>query len=96
MSCAPVNNAGYTWDALLQKTSDKQWDAMLAVHQTAPFRLIRAAAPFMRDAGKKEIEAGQKPSNRCIINISSTSGCVELVVAVVFFFVIVVVVVVFF
>ena len=69
-----VNNAGYTWDGLLQKLTDKQWDAMLAVHQTAPFRLIRAAAPHMRDAGKKEMEAGKKPENRCIINISSTSG----------------------
>lgn len=36
-----INNAGYTWDGLLNKMSDKQWDAMLAVHQTAPFRLIR-------------------------------------------------------
>jgi hypothetical protein len=42
--------------------------------QTAPFRLIREAAPFMRDAGKKEMEAGKKPENRCIINVSSTSG----------------------
>jgi 3-oxoacyl-[acyl-carrier protein] reductase len=69
-----VNNAGYTWDSLLQKTTDKQWEAMLAVHQTAPFRLIRAAAPYMRDAGKKEMDAGKKPENRCIINVSSTSG----------------------
>ncbi len=64
-----VNNAGYTWDGLLQKITDKQWDAMLAVHQTAPFRLIRVAAPYMRDAGKKEMESGKKPENRCIINV---------------------------
>jgi len=44
------------------------------VHQTAPFRLIKAATPYMRDAGKAEVDAGRKPENRCIINISSTSG----------------------
>ncbi len=69
-----VNNAGYTWDAMLHKMTDEQWQAMLDVHNTAPFRLIRAATPYMRDAAKKEMEAGQEPENRCIINISSTSG----------------------
>jgi 3-oxoacyl-[acyl-carrier protein] reductase len=38
-----VNNAGYTWDNVIQKMSDEQWDAMLAVHLTAPFRILRAA-----------------------------------------------------
>jgi len=69
-----VNNAGYTWDGMLHKISDEQWEAMLAVHNTAPFRLVRAAAPYMRDAGKAEIDAGKTPENRVIINISSTSG----------------------
>eukprot|EP01116_Phalansterium_solitarium_P008813 TRINITY_DN22778_c0_g1_i1.p1 TRINITY_DN22778_c0_g1~~TRINITY_DN22778_c0_g1_i1.p1 ORF type:complete len:311 (+),score=129.83 TRINITY_DN22778_c0_g1_i1:79-1011(+) len=69
-----VNNAGYTWDGVIHKMSDKQWDAMLAVHNTAPFRLIRAAAPYMRDEAKKEIDAGNAPQPRCIINVSSTSG----------------------
>ena len=45
--------------------TDKQWDAMLSVHNTAPFRLIRAAAPYFR------VKDGE---NRCIINVSSTSG----------------------
>jgi len=69
-----VNNAGYTWASMAHKTSDEQWDAILLVHNTAPFRLIRAAAPFLRDAAKAEIDAGQQPRNRCIINVSSTSG----------------------
>lgn len=69
-----VNNAGYTWDGMLHKMSDKQWEAMLAVHNTAPFRLVRAAAPFMRDAAKQEEAAGERPAPRCIINVSSTSG----------------------
>ena len=43
---------------------------MLAVHNTAPFRLIRAASPYMRDAGKAEIDAGKQPENRVIINVS--------------------------
>jgi len=69
-----VNNAGYTFDGVIHKMSDKQWDAMLVVHNTAPFRLIRAAAPYLRDAGKQEIDAGKIPENRVIINVSSTSG----------------------
>ena len=69
-----VNNAGYTWDGMLHKMSDKQWEAMLAVHNTAPFRLVRAAAPYMREAAKQEQAAGQCATGRCIINVSSTSG----------------------
>jgi 3-oxoacyl-[acyl-carrier protein] reductase len=60
-----INNAGYTWDGVIHKITDKQWDAILAVHNTAPFQLVRAAAPYFR------VKDG-KP--RCIINISSTSG----------------------
>jgi len=69
-----INNAGYTWDGMAHKITDEMWDAMLKVHNTAPFRLIRAAAPWMRDAGKAESDAGKPVENRVIINISSTSG----------------------
>ncbi|MBI2433754.1 MAG: SDR family oxidoreductase [Candidatus Hydrogenedentes bacterium] len=69
-----VNNAGYTWDGMLHKMTDRQWQAMLEVHATAPFRLIRAAAPYMRDAAKDEQAFGRKREPRCVINISSTSG----------------------
>lgn len=69
-----VNNAGYTWDGVIHKMSDAQWQAMLDVHNTAPFRLIRAAAPYMREAAKAEKDAGGKPAPRCIVNVSSTSG----------------------
>ena len=68
-----VNNAGYTWDAVVHKMTDEQWDAMPAVHLTAPFRLVRAAAPYFRDAAKQEKLEG-KAMNRKIINVSSTSG----------------------
>jgi 3-oxoacyl-[acyl-carrier protein] reductase len=69
-----INNAGYTWDGMLHKMTDKQWSAMLEVHNTAPFRIIRAAAPYMRELGKTEKEKGLPLQPRCIINISSTSG----------------------
>jgi 3-oxoacyl-[acyl-carrier protein] reductase len=68
-----VNNAGYTWDNVVQKMSDEQWEAMLAVHLTAPFRILRAASDFIREAAKKEAEAGT-PVFRKVVNISSTSG----------------------
>ena len=68
-----VNNAGYTWDAVIQNMTDEQWYAMIDVHLTAPFRIIRAATPYMREVAKKEIEEG-KQVHRKIINISSTSG----------------------
>lgn len=68
-----VNNAGYTWDAVIQNMTDEQWYAMIDVHLTAPFRIIRAATPYMREAAKQEIAEGRRV-HRKIINISSTSG----------------------
>jgi 3-oxoacyl-[acyl-carrier protein] reductase len=70
-----VNNAGYTWDAMIHKMTDEQWQAILDVHATAPFRMIRAVAPHMRDPAKAEVQQyGAPRESRCIINISSTSG----------------------
>ena len=68
-----VNNAGYTWDNVVQKMSDEQWDAMLAVHLTAPFRILRAASGFIRDAARSEADAGNEVFRK-VVNISSTSG----------------------
>src|SRR5215470_16590295 len=68
-----VNNAGYTWDAVIQNMTDEQWYAMIDVHLTAPFRIIRAATPYMREAAKQEIAEGKRV-HRKIINVSSTSG----------------------
>jgi 3-oxoacyl-[acyl-carrier protein] reductase len=69
-----VNNAGYTWDGTLHKMTDEQWQAMIEVHLTAPFRIIRAAAPLLREAAKREIaELGAAPARK-IVNVSSTSG----------------------
>ena len=69
-----VNAAGYTWDGMIHKISDRQWEAMLAVHVTAPFRIIRAAAPHFRDAAKSEKAAGQTPRPRSIVNVTSVAG----------------------
>ncbi|KAG2497550.1 hypothetical protein HYH03_004297 [Edaphochlamys debaryana] len=69
-----VNNAGYTWDGVIHKITPDQWAAMLDVHCTAPFRLIQAAAPVMRDAAKAEMDRDGRAQPRSIINISSTSG----------------------
>ena len=69
-----VNNAGYTWDGMAHKITDEQWQAILDVHVTAPFRMIRAAAPYLREAARSERESGLPLSNRCIVNVSSTSG----------------------
>lgn len=69
-----VNNAGYTWDGMMHKMSDDQWEAMLAIHLTAPFKIIRAAVPYMREAAKKEKEQHGFANARKVINISSTTG----------------------
>ena len=69
-----INNAGYTWDAVIHKMTDEQWEAILAVHLTAPFRIIRAAASFLRDTAKRERAEHGYARARKIVNISSTSG----------------------
>ncbi len=68
-----VNNAGYTWDSVIQKTSDEQFAAMLDIHLVAPFRVLRAAAHWIREAAKRENEAG-KMQTRKVVNITSISG----------------------
>ena len=68
-----VNNAGYTWDAPLHKMSDEQFQAMLDIHNVVPFRVLRAAAPHMREPAKKEREEGREVFRK-VVNVSSTSG----------------------
>lgn len=68
-----VNNAGYTVDAPIHKMTDEQFQAMLDIHTVVPFKIIRAAAPHLREPAKKEREEG-KEVFRKIVNVSSTSG----------------------
>ena len=68
-----VNNAGYTWDNVIQKTSDEQFASMLDVHVKAPFNILRAAAGPIRTMAKQEALEGRRV-HRKVVNISSIAG----------------------
>jgi len=61
-----VNNAGYIWDSVVQRMTDEQWDTILDVNLTAPFRILRAAQPY--------IKTNPVDYHRKVVNISSVSG----------------------
>src|SRR3954452_14977697 len=54
-----VNNAGYTIDAPVHKMSDEAYQRMLDIHTIAPFRVLRAAAPHLREPAKQEKDEGR-------------------------------------
>ena len=68
-----VNNAGYTWDGVVHRMTDEQFQAMIDIHTIVPFRMIRALAPQWREAAKAETAEG-KEVFRKIVNITSISG----------------------
>jgi 3-oxoacyl-[acyl-carrier protein] reductase len=68
-----VNNAGYTWDNVIQKTTDEQFQAMLDIHIVVPFRILRAASGWIRDTAKKETAEGKRVMRK-VVNITSISG----------------------
>mgnify|MGYP002144470947 CR=1 FL=1 len=68
-----VNNAGFTWDDVIQKMTDEQWYAILDCHMTAPFRILRAAHPVMKAQAHADQEAGRQ-IYRKVVNVSSTSA----------------------
>ena len=68
-----VNNAGYTWDGVVHRMTDEQFQAMLDIHTIVPFRVIRAIAPHWREAAKAEKAEGVERFRK-IVNISSISG----------------------
>jgi NAD(P)-dependent dehydrogenase (short-subunit alcohol dehydrogenase family) len=57
-----VNAAGIIASGTLDQTTDATWDQMLAVNVTAPFRLMRAAAPHLKDR------------KGAVVNVSSVNG----------------------
>jgi len=65
-----VNNAGYIWNSRITAHTDEQWYAMIDVHATGPFRLLRAAGHHFRDMSK----AGPTERARKVVNVSSISG----------------------
>ena len=68
-----VNNAGYTWDNVIQKMSDEQWQAIIDCHLTAPFRILRAAQPVIKKLNAEDREAGRRVTRK-VVNVSSVAG----------------------
>jgi 3-oxoacyl-[acyl-carrier protein] reductase len=68
-----VNNAGYTIDGVVHTMTDEQFQKMLDIHTIVPFRVIRAAAPHLREPAKREREQGVEVFRK-IVNVSSVSG----------------------
>ncbi len=68
-----VNNAGYTIDAPVHKMSDDAFQRMLDIHTIVPFRVLRAAAPHLREPAKQEREQGVEVFRK-VVNVSSVSG----------------------
>jgi 3-oxoacyl-[acyl-carrier protein] reductase len=68
-----VNNAGYTWDNVIQKTTDEQFQAMLDIHIVAPFRVLRAASAWIRETAKRETAEGVRVMRK-VVNITSIAG----------------------
>jgi NAD(P)-dependent dehydrogenase (short-subunit alcohol dehydrogenase family) len=57
-----VNAAGVIASGTLEQTTDEIWDRMVAVNMTAPFRLMRAALPHLKER------------KGAIVNVSSVNG----------------------
>lgn len=68
-----VNCAGFSWDGVIQKTTDDQFLAMLNIHVVAPFRILRAASGYLREAAKREIAGGDRVMRK-VVNITSISA----------------------
>lgn len=71
-----INNACYTWDSVIQKMTDEtdeQWYAVVDCHLTAPFRILRAAQPIIRNYVRAEEGKGSRVVRK-VVNISSVAG----------------------
>jgi 3-oxoacyl-[acyl-carrier protein] reductase len=68
-----VNNAGYAWDGPIHKISDEQFQAMLDIHTVVPFRILRAAAPHLREPAKEDRAAGREVYRK-VVNVTSLAG----------------------
>ena len=68
-----VNNAGYSWDNVIQKTADEQFKAMLEIHLVTPFRILRAASAYIREAAKSESNNNERVMRK-VVNITSIAG----------------------
>jgi 3-oxoacyl-[acyl-carrier protein] reductase len=68
-----VNNAGYAWDGPIHKVTDEQYQAMLDIHTVVPFRVLRAAAPHLREPAKQERAEGREVFRK-VVNVTSLAG----------------------
>jgi 3-oxoacyl-[acyl-carrier protein] reductase len=68
-----VNNAGYTLDTPLHKLSDGDFQAMLDIHTIVPFRVLRAAAPLLREPAKAERADGREVFRK-VVNVTSAAA----------------------
>lgn len=57
-----VNAAGVIATGTIQTTTDEAWDAMMGINVRAPFRLMRAAAPYLAER------------KGTVVNVSSVNG----------------------
>lgn len=69
-----INNAGYIWNGAAHNHSEAQWQAMLEIHVSVPFRLLKAFAGWMRPVAKAEIAETGAAQCRKVVNVSSVSG----------------------
>jgi 3-oxoacyl-[acyl-carrier protein] reductase len=69
-----INNAGYTWGNVIQRTTDEQWDTIVDLHLKAPFRILRAAQPVIAAAIKAALDEDEPVPCRKVVNISSVAG----------------------
>jgi 3-oxoacyl-[acyl-carrier protein] reductase len=68
-----VNNAGYTSDGMAHKMGEDQFRAMLDIHTVVPFRILRAAAPHLREPAKQEAAEGREVFRK-VVNVTSIAG----------------------
>jgi 3-oxoacyl-[acyl-carrier protein] reductase len=68
-----VNNAGYAWDGIAHRMSDEQFRAMLEIHTVVPFRILKAAAPHLREPAKQEAAEGREVFRK-VVNVTSIAG----------------------
>jgi 3-oxoacyl-[acyl-carrier protein] reductase len=58
--------AGYTWDGMIHRMTDDQWQAIIDIHLTGTFRVVRDAFNVMRDNAKAAMDRGETPIARHI------------------------------
>jgi 3-oxoacyl-[acyl-carrier protein] reductase len=68
-----VNNAGVVRDAPVHKITDEQMQQMLDIHTIVPMRVLRAAAPHLREGAKADLADGREVFRK-VVNVVSLAG----------------------